>query len=217
MEIGKLHCLCCSQPCNTRIAYIVHPMDTLSGWIEPAADKYHTSIVVITGMDWHNVLSPWPAKGVLKGSPDFKGDAHEFLNLLRKTVIPHIEKSLGISNNVERTLIGVSMSGLFALWQWMICDTFRNIASLSGSFWYDGFLGWIKEQAVPAKEGKGYFSLGIQESKSKVKAFESVETNTMEILSLLKDAGIDVEFQSVAGNHHSDPIPRLEKAFAAIF
>ncbi|MDE6408930.1 MAG: hypothetical protein K2K81_01610 [Muribaculaceae bacterium] len=77
------------------------------------------------------------------------------------------------NENVDRTLVGVSMSGLVLL--------------------------------------------GDQEPKSKVKAFSSVGTDTQEILSLLKAVGIEVEFQSVPGNHYSDPIPRLDKAFTALY
>lgn len=109
------------------------------------------------------------------------------------------------------------MSGLFALWQWMVCDTFANIASLSGSFWYQGFLEWMKSIKIPAKTGKGFFLLGDKESKSKVKAFNSVGENTTEILNLLRNAGIDVEFQSVPGDHYSDAIPRLKMAFSALY
>ncbi len=191
-------------------------MDMLSNWIGQASKKYDTNIVVITGMDWQNVFSPWPAPGVPKGSEDFEGKSPEFLKKLQNDVIPQIEQSLGMSTDVDRTLVGVSMSGLFALWQWMECDTFDNIASLSGSFWYEGFLDWMKSIKIPAKTGKGYFLLGDKESKSKVKAFNSVGENTAEILTLLKNAGIDVEFQSVPGDHYSDPIPRLDKAFTAL-
>ena len=109
------------------------------------------------------------------------------------------------------------MSGLFALWQWMLCDTFANIASLSGSFWYEGFLDWMKNRPIPEKTGKGYFLLGDQEPKSRVKAFQSVGTDTQEIVAILRKAGIATEFQSVPGNHYSDPIPRLEKAFSALY
>lgn len=42
-----------------------------------------------------------------------------------------------MSHGIE--MAGVSLSGLFALWQWLMNDTFRNIISLSGSFWYAGF------------------------------------------------------------------------------
>lgn len=216
-DIDRLHCLCSTGSCKDRIAYILYPMDMLADWVGPAAQKYGVTIVVITGMDWQNVFSPWPAPGVPKGTPDFKGESPAFLKLLQEKVIPQIEKTLGVDKAVKRTLVGVSMSGLFALWQWMMCDTFHNIASLSGSFWYEGFVEWIKKQPIPKKSGKGYFLLGDREPKSKVKAFSTVGTDTQEILSLLEAAGIDVEFQSVPGNHYSDPIPRLDKAFTALF
>ncbi len=192
-------------------------MDILSNWIEAASQKYDTNIVVITGMDWQNVFSPWPAPGVPKDTEDFEGKSPEFLKKLQDDVIPQIEKALGFSANIERSLVGVSMSGLFALWQWMVCDTFANIASLSGSFWYEGFMDWMKSIKIPEKTGKGYFLLGDKESKSKVKAFNSVGENTAEILTLLKNTGIDVEFQSVPGDHYSDAIPRLNKAFSALY
>lgn len=208
--------------CNTiddkkKIAYILYPMDMLSYWIVTTSEKYNTNIVVITGMDWQNVFSPWSAPGVPKGDEDFKGESPEFLKELQEKVIPRIEKALGMDTDVDRSLIGVSMSGLFALWQWMECDTFNNIASLSGSFWYEGFLDWMKSIKIPSKSGKGFFLLGDKESKSKVKAFNTVGENTKEILTILKNAGIDVEFQSVPGDHYSDPIPRLEQAFVALY
>lgn len=217
IDIDALQCICSSDGCKDKIAYILYPMDFLADWIEPAAKKYGVTIVVITGMDWQNVFSPWPAPGVPKGSPDFQGESPEFLKLLQREVIPDIEKTLGLNGDVERTLVGVSMSGLFTLWQWMLCDTFHNIASLSGSFWYEGFVEWMKNRSIPKKTGKGYFLLGDQEPKSKIKAFASVGTDTQEILAMLKAAGIEVEFQSVPGNHYSDPIPRLDKAFSALY
>ncbi len=192
-------------------------MDMLSDWIGPATENYGTNIVVITGMDWQNVFSPWPAPGVPKGTEAFKGESPDFLKLLQQTVIPQVEASMGISANPERSLVGVSMSGLFALWQWMVCDTFSNIASLSGSFWYEGFLDWMRSRPIPPKSGKGYFLLGDQESKSKVKAFDAVGENTAQIISMLRADGIDAQFQSVPGNHYSDPIPRLDRAFAALY
>lgn len=217
IKIDNLDCLCSSSGSKDKIAYILYPIDMLADWIEPAAQEYDTTIVVVTGMDWQNVFSPWAAKGVPKGSPDFKGESPQFLKQLQQQVIPSVESSLGISNDATRTLVGVSMSGLFALWQWMVCDTFANIASLSGSFWYEGFLDWFMNRPVPAKSGKAYFLLGNQESKSKVKAFCSVAENTEQIISRLSTAGIDVKFQSVPGNHYSDPIPRLDKAFSALY
>ena len=216
IKIGSLDCLCCAGSVD-RIAYILYPTDMLADWIEPAVNRYGPTIVVITGMDWQNVFSPWPAKGVPAGSPDFKGESPQFLATLQQSVIPQVERALNISPDAERTLVGVSMSGLFALWQWMLCDTFANIASLSGSFWYAGFLDWMRQRAIPKKTGRGFFLLGKLEDKSKVKAFDCVAANTEEILNLLREADVDVEFRSVPGNHYSNPIPRLDLAFQALY
>ncbi len=215
--IEGLQCECSQEVIKDRIAYILYPMDLLSDWIESASERYNTTIVVVTGMDWETAFSPWPEKGVPAGSPDFKGGSPRFLELLRNKIIPQVETALGISENVERTLVGVSMSGLFALWQWMICDTFHNIASLSGSFWYEGFIEWMKSRTIPTKEGKAFFLLGDMEPLSRVKEFRKVGQNTQEILSILRSAGINATFESVPGDHFADPISRLEKAFISIY
>lgn len=217
MSIAGLECTCALNEDSDRIAYILYPMDILDDWIEPAAARYGVNIAVITGMDWQNVFSPWKSKGVPKGTPDFKGDAPEFLQLMNERVVPAIERELMPDRPAERTLFGVSMSGLFALWQWMICDTFTNIASLSGSFWYEGFTDWMGSQAIPQKTGTAYFLLGNQESHTSVKAFSTVAVDTQEIVCLLQSAGIHTIFQPVPGNHYSDPLPRIEAAFTAIY
>ena len=51
------------SPCpgSRRVAYILYPMEALGGWLAQAATKYRISMVSITGMDWDNDLSPWPA------------------------------------------------------------------------------------------------------------------------------------------------------------
>lgn len=218
ISIDKLQCLCSDNKCNSKIAYILYPIEGyLDKWIDQAAKNYGTTIVVITGMNWENVFSPWPAKGVPAGSPDFKGESPEFLKKLQTAVIPEIESRIGCHANPDRSLIGISMSGLFALWQWLLCDTFTNIASLSGSFWYDGFIDWFDKQQISDKSGLAFFLLGNQESKSRVKAFQAVGSATETIVERLKNDGIKVKFMSVPGNHYSNPVPRLEAAFSALY
>lgn len=213
-----MHCLCSDYISGDKIAYILYPMvGFLDRWIDIAAKKYGTAIVVITDMDWQNVFSPWPAGGVPSGSPDFKGESNDFLNILQHTVIPDIESALGYRANPERTLVGVSMSGLFALWQWIICDTFTNIACLSGSFWYEGFMDWFNAHPVSHKDGTAFFLLGNQETESSIREFQTVGVNTATIIDLLKKEGVKVMFRSVPGNHYSNPIPRLDAAFSALY
>ncbi len=200
-----------------RICYILYPVSSLNEWIQSAAQKFGISLVMITGMDWDDDLTPWPARGVPSGSPDFKGNAPRFLSTLTKEVIPEIEQRMGIASSVERTLLGVSLSGLFTLWEWMIDNTFHNIISLSGSFWYDGFVKWLKSQPIPKKTGKAYFLLGNQEAKTKIKAFQPVQVNTEEIVGYLHDNGINDYFELVPGNHYQYAEQRLIRALTWMF
>lgn len=200
-----------------RICYVLYPLESLGEWIEEAAQKFGVTIVAVTGMDWDDDLTPWPAKGEPPGSPDFKGYATKFLSQLKNTVIPAVERRLNISENAERTLAGVSLSGLFTLWQWMTDDTFHNIISLSGSFWYDGFVEWLTSLPVPKKTGKAYFLLGNLEAKTNVKAFQPVQTDTVQIVGYLHKNGINDCFQLVPGNHYQYGEQRLNRAFAWMF
>lgn len=200
-----------------RVCYVLYPFDGLGEWIEQAAQKYGVSLAVITGMDWDDDLTPWPAAGQPPGSPDFRGNAARFLSTLVSEVIPEVERRLGIPGDAERTLAGVSLSGLFTLWQWLTNDTFRNIISLSGSFWYAGFADWVMKQSVSGKTGRAYFLLGNREAKSSVRAFRPVQTDTERIVRYLQDNGVDAVFELVPGDHYQYAEERLDRAFSRMF
>lgn len=216
-NIGELQICCAINPEYKDIAYILYPMDVLNGWIEKAAEKYRVSIVVITNMDWDNDLTPWPAPGEPKGSPDFKGLAPEFLKTLTGTVIPAIELRYSLPHDITRSLIGVSLSGLFTLWQWSLCGVFTNIATLSGSYWYDGFEQWIFHQSFSGKSGHCYMLLGVDEPHSSTPAFRKVGVCTENIVGYMRRQGVDVTYNMVPGNHFQYGIERLNKAFGNLF
>ena len=200
-----------------RICYVLYPFDGLGEWIEQAAQQFGISIAVITGMNWDDDLTPWPSAGVPRGCPDFGGNASAFLTRITSEVVPAIERRLGLPAGIERSLAGVSLSGLFTLWQWLLNDTFKNVICLSGSFWYAGFVDWVKAQPLPKKCGRAYFLLGREEAKAKVKAFQSVQTDTTEIVDYLREMGIDDCFELVPGNHYQYGLQRLSRAFSWMF
>lgn len=202
---------------SDRICYILYPLDILDRWMNDTAKRFGVSIAVVTQIDWDNQLTPWKATGVPAGTPDFAGVAARFLSLLRESVIPQVERQLDMSPDVERTLAGVSLSGLFALWQWLRCDEFTNIMSLSGSFWYDGFVEWVKSHTVPAKKGRAYFLLGDKECRSDVPQFREIQTDTVEIVDFLASQGINDFFEIVPGNHYQYGEQRLDRAFSWIY
>lgn len=204
-----------SKASGDKIVYMLYPFPLSEEMLDDIASSYGTSVAVITGMDWDDDMTPWAAPGVPAGCADFKGDAPAFLTKLQRSVIPAIEKAMVIEAT-ERNLIGVSLSGLFTLWQWMVCDTFHNIASLSGSFWYKGFVNWLEKNCVQ-KTGRAYFLLGNLESRTSVPEFKSVDTDTRKVMDILHSQHIDATFESVPGNHYQYAAERLRKALDYLY
>lgn len=205
---------------GNRVMYMLMPMATDYDWIDRQAARLGVSIVVITGIDWDNDLTPWGAPGQPPGEPDFKGLAPEFLTRLTSQVMPDAEKKLGITD-AERTLYGISLSGLFAVWALTQTTAFRNIISVSGSFWYKNFAEWLRSVTIPqstaGKSGKIYLSLGTKEAGSPIKAFRSITTDTASVVETLRADGFDVTFRPVPGNHYQYFESRFELACSAIF
>lgn len=221
IQTANLECALVRNPESSRVAYLIYPQvpGFVGQWLERTAAWADVSIVVVNVPleDWEKMLTPWKAPAVPKGSLPFEGKAPEFLTTLQKEILPECEEALDLPNVEKRDLIGVSLGGLFTLWQWMQCDIFDSIGCLSGSFWYEGFLKWFDAHAVPLKSGRAYFLLGTQEPLAKVKAFQSVGTNTEAIVTRLKSCGIDTEFQWVPGDHFANPVVRAEHAFAWLY
>ena len=187
-------------------------------WLAQTSERFGVPVVVIyiPADGWNNMLTPWPEPGETKDAEPFAGEGLKTLKLIQDEVISQAEAAMGIKEVEERDLIGVSLSGLFTFWQWMQCDTFTSIASISGSFWYPGFLEWFDKQPIPEKKGQAYFLLGDKEPKAWIKAYRSVGVNTEAIVARLKEDGINVNFEWVAGDHFADPAGRAIKAFEAL-
>lgn len=223
LTINNLNCDYVFTPGSHTVAYMLYP-DTQKyfpeTWLNGLAKQHGVSVVMVYVPlhGWDNILTPWPAPGVPQGCAPFAGKAAETLATLQEHVIPQCEAAMGLKGvEVERDLVGVSLAGLFTLWQWMQCSTFHSIACLSGSFWYEGFLQWFDKQPIPSKSGKAYFLLGRKEPKAPVKAFESVGTNTEAIYNRFKAAGITTQFDWVPGGHTANPLPRAESAFTYLY
>lgn len=180
------------------------------------SEKHSVSIVVIEAVNWNDDLTPWPAEGVFKKAKPFGGQAAAFLNKLTNEIIPETERSMGIEN-AERTLLGVSLSGLFAVWSAFNTDAFTNIISISGSLWYDGLVEWMKEQSLSPRIKKVCMLLGEKEKNAKEKRMATVEERTQTAAIILKEkTQSSVIFELVEGTHFSPIMPRLERAFEVI-
>ena len=204
---------------TNKIYYMILPegiKGDLYDGLKGLSGKHGISIAVIEDVNWNDDLTPWQAEGVFKKAKPFGGKAAAFLDKLTHEIIPETEMDLGLED-AERTLLGVSLSGLFAVWAAFNTDAFANIISISGSLWYDGFVEWMKEQTPSPQLKKVCMLLGEKEKNSKEKRMATVEERTLAAADILKaKSQAVVSFELVEGTHFSPILPRLERALMAL-
>ena len=204
---------------SNKICYMILPegiKGDLCDGLKGLSEKHGISIVLIEDVNWNDDLTPWPAVGVFKKAKPFGGKAAVFLDKLTHEIIPETERDLGIED-AERTLLGVSLSGLFAVWAAFNTDAFANIISISGSLWYDGFVEWMKEQTPSPQLKKICMLLGEKEKNAKEKRMATVEERTLDAANILKEKSqATVTCELVEGTHFSPILPRMERAMMAL-
>ncbi len=202
---------------TNKICYMILPegiKGDLYDGLKALSEKHGISIVVIEDVNWNDDLTPWPAEGVFKKAKPFGGKAASFLDKLTNEIIPNTERDIDIAD-AERTLLGVSLSGLFAVWSAFNTDAFANIISISGSLWYDGFVEWMKEQMPSPQLKKVCLILGEKEKNAKEKRMATVEERSLAAADILKAKSLaTVSFELVEGTHFSPIMPRLELALS---
>ena len=181
--------------------------------IEELSTRFETNIVAISEMDWNNEMTPWKAPAVKEG--EFGGRASQFLDRLKGDIFFNLESSLQI-RNPKRYLIGLSLAGLFSVWAGIMKPLFEGVASISGSFWYDGFAEWILKQE-DLNCVRFHVSMGDKEKETKVKRVANIEEDTMKVVETLMLKGAEVAFEVTEGGHNSPVVPRIEKSVVSLF
>lgn len=205
---------------SSRICYMVMPdglKEDLYGGLENLSERYDFSAVIVNNVDWNDDLTPWPAVGVFKKEKPFGGHAARFLDKLTKEIVPEAEKYLEV-DNAERTIVGVSLSGLFAIWTGFNTDVFTNIISISGSLWYDNFVDWMRDNKLSPNIKNVCMLLGEKEKNAKDKRMSTVEKMSQTAAEIMrKNNDVKVTFEIVEGTHFSPIIPRLQRAVDLVF
>jgi len=170
------------------------------------------SMVAVGGLEWNRDMAPWDAPPVYGDEP-FVGGADEYLDALLSEIIPAAKE--GLSAEPVRTVIaGYSLGGLFAVYSLFRTDVFSTAVSGSGSFWFPGFLDYVRENTTKGRTERLYLSLGDKESKTKNPVTRTVQSSTEEIAGIFSSRGTDTVFELNPGNHFQDPAGRMAKGIA---
>lgn len=212
---GNINCVY-SAVGSRHTIYFLSPQPIEETEVDRLAKAYQCNLAVITGLDWANDMTPWVAPPVIHGEARFGGNADTFATRLIDEIIPAVERDGDFGKTELRDIAGISLSGLFATYIWLTRDYFDSMASISGSFWYNGFIDFIKRIDIPARSGVGYFLLGVTESHTAISRFKTISTDTAEVVDTLRRNHLRAILEWNRGGHNYPIIPRLEKALLAL-
>ena len=157
-------------------------------------------ILAVSGFDWNEMLSPWPAEKVFAKGEDFGGKADELLAAL----VPAVSRY-----DKDRYILGYSLAGLFALYACAKMNLFAGCASVSGSLWFPGFAEWLEDH--PLRTQYVYLSVGDKEKKARNLLMASVETKTEAVRDMVSGYA-SLKYEVNPGNHFFRAEERIIKA-----
>ncbi|MGI6174193.1 MAG: alpha/beta hydrolase [Christensenellales bacterium] len=175
--------------------------EALQGVAE-ACEKARTESIAMLAFedaDWDAEYSPWQAFG------RFSGGADKTLSFLREGAMPFLREKVPTFQKFG--VIGYSLGGLFAMYALFSCPEIDLAASVSGSMWYPGFLGYALSKPVP--KARVYLSLGKAEEKKHARGMEGNGENAQRIASLFGENGT---FEWNNGNHFFEVDRRIARA-----
>ncbi|MBR5502529.1 MAG: alpha/beta hydrolase [Oscillospiraceae bacterium] len=168
------------------------------------------ALVAVLGFDWFADLTPWHAKNVFKGAPDFAGNGPALLRYIKEECIPYAEALLGAPKT--RGIFGYSLAGLFSVYALYETDLFSHIGCVSGSMWYDGFVDWIKQRRPGRETGRVHFSIGDKEPLTKNARMAICDSCMKQAAELLQTQGFETYFCYNEGDHMDEMPQRCAKA-----
>lgn len=171
------------------------------------------SLAAVGNLCWSDDMTPWPIPPIARGEAPCGGWADGYLDLLTRRIVPQVlERLRGTPGWIG--LAGYSLGGLFALYAMYRVDTFARVASVSGSLWYPGFVGYAQTHAPLKKPDRLYLSVGDREGNTKNALMRPVEENTRLLAEHYMNAGINTAFEMNPGGHFRDAEHRMARGIA---
>lgn len=172
----------------------------------------HT-LVTVTGFDWNDDLTPWPAAGIGQESAPFAGRGAAFARWLTETMLPRVEAMLS-APPCWRGVAGYSLAGLFAFMTLYETEWFTRAASASGSFWYPGLADYVCSHDFAGVPEALYLSIGDKERRTRHPLMREGQAVTERLAAHCRAQGIETAFRLEAGNHFQDTAGRMARGIA---
>jgi hypothetical protein len=128
-------------------------------------------LVGIAPMERKDEYTPWfaPNLSEARGYGDFGGQGEAYLQFIVEVCKPYMDQEFRTDRRREATgLIGKSLGGLISMYgACLYPNVFGSIGSISGSYWYEGFVEFMVEQPMYHPAQRIYMDVGTLEGGNK--------------------------------------------------
>lgn len=195
-------------------------MDRVMQEIEEEFDKTGKSSFIVVGIyakERIHEYTPWPAKALNPRFEDFKGQGEAYLDWITDKLMPYIDSNYKASQaSSHKAIMGYSLGGLISVYAGFMRPCFAKIVSLSGSFWYEKMVDFVRAQELVNEEVQIYMSYGLKEGQGK-KSLQAEVTKCSEIIRDILREKLDdkqlLEVYTDDGGHHDYRVVRYQNAF----
>ncbi|MGG1535096.1 MFS transporter [Brevibacillus agri] len=152
-------------------------------------------LVGIKPHDRNHDYTPWPEGALVADRPSFGGGASRYVQAVADEIKPHIDANYLTMPEPEHTAIaGCSLGGLVSAYAYFNRpETFGKSAWISASFWYEGFISYMQERALPAEKHRVYMYVGELEGVYKKTIQSGMVAQTKAAHRLLLEKGFPPE------------------------
>lgn len=164
-------------------------------------------VVFIESLDRNSEYTPWYSSTLVQSIECFPGEGDFYLDFIVGELIPFLGFKLGIDILNERIYMGgSSLGGListYALFKYP--DIFHGGIFVSSSYWYDGFLEYIRSFEGFKTRKIVYLDVGSGERPGKITLNKDVVEETKKVYEILLAKSIgerDILFKIHKGMTH---------------
>lgn len=168
--------------------------------------------------------TPWYAKALSARYGELGGQGAQYLEFLANELKPYIDNTYRTLSSPENTgIAGASFGGLISMYAaFLLPGVFGRVASISGSFWYEGFIEFMKATGIEMTGRKIYLDVGMLEGAAKTNIQQTMVERNKEAYEILRQKGFSSEhcrfvMEEGADHEHTFFLRRLPFALQWLF
>jgi predicted alpha/beta superfamily hydrolase len=177
-------------------------------------------VVSVSSPDRMDAYTPWSSPSIHPESPPFGGHGCEYLHFLTEDLHPFLASRYRMrTDRLHTAITGFSLGGLLALYTLYAVPAFGQVAAISPSCWYPGWINFIQENELVVPNARVLLVAGRAEGNNRpypLSNFTQYLKDTHTILgSRLAHPPAAISWDD--GTHPQYQKERQEKAFRWLF